>query len=644
MGTKFNTKILAVAFLSIFCISSCDKQRVSEHDHSWDNGTLTTAPTCYSEGLRTYKCTVPGCEQTKTESVAMIPHTWDNGVVTTNPTCSKHGIMTYTCVNDGCGKTKTVTLHKIDHDYHEESMTKIPDLLTPGEKEFECSICHETTLEEVSAHADFVEQFDNHSFSWSYESLDSFLPTDEDLSPNVLSKEGDAYKDDKVEISKGHVKTSGNALLSYSFNSDKEKIKANANISFKGSNAETRVEAYLLLTNKDNHVKKIVKISEDSKDWTFTTSAENILELQQFDNICVVISNNNIGVSEGDLSITLTAECIHIWNMGEVIKPATEDEEGIREFTCISCGEKVQHVIPKTNPGDPEPVDPLADYFDFTDKTYNRFEGGIIGNSWTTDNGHTLHVEVTTPGTNIWEGGVFVDTGLTCEAGKAFNISFEVSNTENNDFEIIFQNKQWEETKYKTLYSPDGSVIEKININEENKGSLWFYIQFGNAINEVVLTKLSIEETTPDDPEPVDPLADYFDFTDKTYNRFEGGIIGNSWTTDNGHTLHVEVTTPGTNIWEGGVFVDTGYILKKNDAINVSFEVSRKETNDFEIVFQNKQWEETKYLTLYSPLGNVNEEIEVTEENEGSLWIYIQFGNAINEITISKLSITEKTA
>lgn len=641
MGFKLNSKILVAAFLSIFSIASCDKQRAPEHDHTWDNGTLTTAPTCHSEGLRTYKCTVPGCEQTKTESIAMIPHTWDSGVISKNPTCSEHGIMTYTCINDGCGKTKTTTLHKTEHDYHEESLTKIPDLLIPGEEEYECSICHETTLEEVDAHADFVEQFDNQSFSWAYESLDTFDPIDEDISPVALIKDGDVYKNDKVEISKGHIKTSGHALLSYSFNSDKEKIKANATISFKGLSAETRVDAYLLLTNQSNHIKKIVKVSSDSKDWTFTSSTENILELQEFDNICVLISNNNVGISEGDLSITFTAECIHIWNMGEVIKPATEEEEGLREFTCISCLEKVQHVIPTTNPDDPDPVDPLADYFDFTGKTYNRFEGGIEGNSWTTDNGHTLHVEVTKPGTNIWEGGVFVDTGLTCEAGKAFNVSFEVSNTEENDFEIVLQNKQWDETKYKTLYSPDGAVSEKINIDEQNAGSLWIYVQFGNVINEVVLTKLSIEETTPGDD--LEPTGDYFNFTNKTYGRFDGGIEGNTWNTDDGQTLHVEITTPGTNIWEGGVFVDTGVVCNKNTTFEISFEVSRKETNDFEVIFQNKQWDETKYLTLYSPTGKVNQEIEVTEENEGTLWIYIQFGNTTNEITMSKLSIAEKT-
>ncbi len=639
MGFKFNTKIFVMGLLSIFAIASCNKSSAPEHDHVWDSGTMTTVATCHSEGVRTYKCTVAGCTQTKTESVAMTPHSWDEGVVTKDATCSSTGVMTYTCINSGCGKTKEVTLYKTDHDYHLENINKIPDLLESGEAELECSMCHETTLEELSAHADFIEQYDNDLFSWKYESLDTYLPTDEDISPNVLVKDGEVYKDDKVEISNGHIKTSGHALLSYSFNSDKEKIKANTSISFNGANADTRVEAYLLLTNKDNHVKKTIKVSSDSKDWTFTNTEENILELQENDNLCVVVSNNNVGISEGDLSITFTAECIHIWNMGEVIKPATEEQEGIREFTCISCNEKVQHVIPKVNPDDPDPEDPLEGYFDFTGKTYNRFEGDIEGNSWTTDNGHTLHVEVTKPGTNIWEGGVFVDTGLKTEAGKAFNINFEVSALEENDFEIVFQNKQWDETKYKTLYTPDGEVSEKINITEQNAGTLWLYIQSGNAINEVVITKLSIEETTPDEPEP--PSGNYFDFTDKTHGRFEGGIEGNIWNTDHGHTLHIEVTKPGTNIWEGGVFVDTGFTCTKGMTINVKFEAARLQANPFEIIFQNKQWDETKYLTLSSPVGKVDEDIEVTEKNEGSLWIYVQFGNVVNEVTISNLIITE---
>lgn len=39
--------------------------------HNWNSGTVTTRPTAYAEGVRTYTCTRSGCGQTRTEPVAM---------------------------------------------------------------------------------------------------------------------------------------------------------------------------------------------------------------------------------------------------------------------------------------------------------------------------------------------------------------------------------------------------------------------------------------------------------------------------------------------------------------------------------------------------------------------------------------------
>ncbi|MBQ9067681.1 MAG: carboxypeptidase regulatory-like domain-containing protein, partial [Eggerthellaceae bacterium] len=46
--------------------------------HEWDEGEVTTDPTCSAEGVQTFHCTVDGCGQTKTEPVAIDPdaHAW----------------------------------------------------------------------------------------------------------------------------------------------------------------------------------------------------------------------------------------------------------------------------------------------------------------------------------------------------------------------------------------------------------------------------------------------------------------------------------------------------------------------------------------------------------------------------------------
>ena len=44
--------------------------------HTWDNGTITMAPTCTAKGEKTYTCTV--CNATKTEEVATTEHTFSD--------------------------------------------------------------------------------------------------------------------------------------------------------------------------------------------------------------------------------------------------------------------------------------------------------------------------------------------------------------------------------------------------------------------------------------------------------------------------------------------------------------------------------------------------------------------------------------
>ena len=75
---------------------------------TWDNGTVTTAPTCMEKGVKTYHCTNSACTATKTEKIEINPdnHDWSAWEVTTPATCTEDGEETRTCKND---KTHTET-------------------------------------------------------------------------------------------------------------------------------------------------------------------------------------------------------------------------------------------------------------------------------------------------------------------------------------------------------------------------------------------------------------------------------------------------------------------------------------------------------------------------------------------------------
>ena len=55
--------------------ADCDEV-IDKAAHTWDNGTITMAPTCTAKGEKTYTCTV--CNATKMEEVATTEHTFSD--------------------------------------------------------------------------------------------------------------------------------------------------------------------------------------------------------------------------------------------------------------------------------------------------------------------------------------------------------------------------------------------------------------------------------------------------------------------------------------------------------------------------------------------------------------------------------------
>jgi len=173
------TKLMA----SLYGLAAANTPTVSVHscDNHWDDGKITTEPTCIKTGEQTFTCTI--CHNTKTEPVLTTDnhlnteirnqkeptckeegytgdtycsdcktlissgqsiaktenHNWDDGKITTEPTCTKKGEKTFTC--SICGGTKTTKINATGHSYGEYVIVKAPTNSEKGLKSKTCSTC-----------------------------------------------------------------------------------------------------------------------------------------------------------------------------------------------------------------------------------------------------------------------------------------------------------------------------------------------------------------------------------------------------------------------------------------------------------------------------------------------------------------------
>ena len=153
--------------------------KVHNCENHWDDGKITTAPTCTKTGVKQYTCTI--CSETKTEEIAALGHdyssdwtidtaaacetvgskshhctrcdskkdvteipasghSWNDGAITTEPTCTDEGVKTFTC--NACGKTRTEAVAALGHNYSSDwTIDTAAACETVGSKSHHCTRC-----------------------------------------------------------------------------------------------------------------------------------------------------------------------------------------------------------------------------------------------------------------------------------------------------------------------------------------------------------------------------------------------------------------------------------------------------------------------------------------------------------------------
>lgn len=132
---KHTIKLLTLAFMlaTILTLTGCPGP-VNTVD-VWDDGVVTTEPTCTAEGVKTYTCSNG---ETRTETIPALGHDFGEWTVDTPATCTTNGSKKHTCSR--CELEETADIEALGHTWEDTIITPAT-CETAGEKTHTCSVC-----------------------------------------------------------------------------------------------------------------------------------------------------------------------------------------------------------------------------------------------------------------------------------------------------------------------------------------------------------------------------------------------------------------------------------------------------------------------------------------------------------------------
>ena len=135
-----------------FEIQTVTLEDVPPLGHKWDEGVITTAPTCKDKGVKTFTCSV--CKETKTEEVAIDPSNHTGGTEVrgaVKATCTMPGYSgDIWCL--GCGTRLEVgeSTPTLGHSWDAGTITTAATCKENGVRTVTCTVCKETRTEEIA--------------------------------------------------------------------------------------------------------------------------------------------------------------------------------------------------------------------------------------------------------------------------------------------------------------------------------------------------------------------------------------------------------------------------------------------------------------------------------------------------------------
>ena len=123
--------------------------KVHNCENHWDDGKITTAPTCTKTGVKQYTCTI--CSETKTEEIAALGHDYSSDwTIDTAAACETVGSKSHHCTRCDSKKDVTEIPASGKHTWNNGVITKPATIAEEGVKTYTCTICGVTRTETIA--------------------------------------------------------------------------------------------------------------------------------------------------------------------------------------------------------------------------------------------------------------------------------------------------------------------------------------------------------------------------------------------------------------------------------------------------------------------------------------------------------------
>ena len=275
--------------------------KVHNCENHWNDGKITTPPTCTKTGVKQYTCTI--CSETKTEEIAALGHDYSSDwTIDTAAACETVGSKSHHCTR--CDSKKDVTeIPASGHSWNDGAITTEPTCTDEGVKTFTCNACGKTRTEAVAALGH------NYSSDWT---IDTAAACE-----TVGSKSHHCTRcDSKIDVTE--IPASGHSWNDGAITTEPTCTDEGVKTFTCNACGKTRTEAVAALGH--NY----------SSDWTIDTAAA-----------CETVGSKSHHCTRCDSKKDVTeipASGKHTWNNGVITKPATIAEEGVKTYTCTVCG------------------------------------------------------------------------------------------------------------------------------------------------------------------------------------------------------------------------------------------------------------------------------------------------------------------